>query len=338
MDRKEINGVIVHTIWGYIAWQLGEYELIKEHDQKRVALGGDLIKRMLGEKPVLIILDEVSRYLERSMGIKIGESTLYRQALDFMQTITTEVSGSKYACIIYSLQTAAREFFGNIEILETLDHLTSHVDAKREPITGDEIFAVLRKRLLADPPLEDEIHKTADIYVDSLRKNILSYIASPDERRELEDRIIKYRERFLMAYPFHPALIDLMRERWASIPTFQRTRGILRFLAAVLRELKRRNVHDYLVSATDIPIDDLHVRRVFLSEVGQGEPYQAVLEADFIGPNATVRKIDRTSANIRSPATKIATAILMFSSGGLPKIEDKGEGTLPPGVTEMELP
>lgn len=337
LTGKKIEDKNIQTIWGYIAWQLGNYDLLKEHDTKRIAPGGDLIKILLGNEPVFIILDEVSRYLEKSMGEKVGESTLYRQVLDFMQTLTTEVSGTKYACLIYSLQASARESFGNIEILETLDHLTSRVDAKREPITGDEIFSVLRKRLLAEPPPMDIANKVADLYIDSLKKNILSYVPSEVERRDLEDRIIKYRDRFLMAYPFHPALIDLMRERWASIPDFQRTRGTLRFLAEVLRALKKRDVHDYLVSATDIPIDDASVRRVFLSEVGQREPYQAVLEADFIGTNATLKRIDKTFTDSKSPATKVATSILMFSFGGLPKVEGKEGETLPPGVTEYDL-
>jgi len=337
VSGKEIDGKRIRTIWGYLAWQLGVYELVKEQDQKRVAPGGELVKRIIGDKPTLILLDEVSRYLERAMGEKVGESTLYRQALEFIQTLTTEVSGSKYACLVYSLQASAREFFGNVEILATLDHLASRVDAKREPIRGDEIFPVLKKRLLAEPPSEDIANKVADIYVDAIKRNILSYVPSEVERREVEERIIKYRERFVKAYPFHPAFIDLMRERWASIPEFQRTRGVLRFLAVVLRTLKSRNVRDYLISATDVPIDDPEVRRAFFTEVGQREQYQAVLEADFIGPNATVKRIDKSFTDARTPATQIATAILMFSFGGQPRMKSKEGETLPPGVTEHDL-
>ncbi|MCD6101177.1 MAG: ATP-binding protein [Candidatus Marinimicrobia bacterium] len=337
ISGREIDGKRVRTIWGYLAWQLGAYELIEEQDQKRVSPGGELVKRIIGDKPTLILLDEVSRYLERAMGEKIGESTLYRQALEFIQTLTTEVSGSKNACLVYSLQASAREFFGNVEILATLDHLASRVDAKREPIRGDEIFSVLRKRLLAELPSEDIANKIADIYVDAIKRNILSYVPSEAERREVEERIIKFRERFVKAYPFHPALIDLMRERWASIPEFQRTRGVLRFLAVVLRTLKSRNVRDYLVSATDIPMDDPEVRRAFFTEVGQREPYQAVLEADFTGVNATVKRIDKSFKDAGAPATRIATAILMFSFGGQPKMEGKEGEILPPGVTEHDL-
>jgi len=333
----KINGKSIKTLWGFLAYQLGNYELIKEQDQRRVAPGGHLIKKIVSDKPTLIILDEVSRYLERAMAEKLGESTLYRQAMEFLQTLTTEVAASKYACMVYSLQASAREFFGNVEILATLDHLTSRVDAKREPIRGDEIFFVLRKRLFAESPDEKIANKIADLYIDELKKNIYTYVSSDDNKREIEDQLIKYRERFVIAYPFHPALIDLMRERWASIPDFQRTRGVLRFLAVVLRALKKRNVRDYLISATDIPIDDPDVKNAFFTEVGQREPYEAVLSADFIGANAIVKRIDKmVFKEAKNPALKIATAILMYSFGGQPKTEVNG-GEFPPGITEHDL-
>lgn len=330
-----IDGLNIRTLWGFIAYQLGSYDLIKEQDKRRVAPGGEIIKKILSNRATLIIFDEVSRYLERAMAEKVGDSTLYRQAMEFLQTFTTEVAGSKYACMVYSLQASAREFFGNIEILNTLDHLASRVDAKREPIKGDEIFFVLRKRLFAEPPDEDIANKVADIYINELKRNVFTYLASKDERREIEEELIKYRERFVIAYPFHPLLIDLMKERWASIPDFQRTRGVLRFLAVVLRTLKRRNVRDYLISATDIPIDDPDVKNAFFTEVGQRESYQSVLEADFIGPNATIKRIDRTIfKELNEPAQKISTAILMYSFGGQPRTEKE---ISPPGITEEEI-
>lgn len=334
---KEVEGQRIRTIWGWLAWQLDAYELVREHDQKRIAPGGELVAKMLKGRPGLFLLDEVSRYLERAMGERVGESTLYRQALEFIQTLTTEVAGSRNACLVYSLPASARELLGNVEILATLDHLTSRIDAKREPIIGEEIFPVLRKRLLAEPPPEEIANKVADIYVDNIKRNILSYVPSEAERREVEERIIKYRQRFVSAYPFHPALIDLMRERWASIPDFQRTRGVLKFLAVVLRTLKKREVADLLVSANDTPLDEAEVRHAFFTEVGQGEFYQAVLEADFSGANATIKKIDKTFKEARRPAAQVATSILMYSFGGQPKVEAKEGEMLPPGVAESDL-
>lgn len=140
-----------------------------------------------------------------------------------------------------------------------------------------------------------------------------------------------------MAYPFHPALIDLMRERWASISDFQRTRDVITLLAVVLRVLKKRGVTDLLISPTDIPLDSADVRSTFFTAVGQREPYQAVLEADFLGPNATVKRIDDLFREVRKPATRIATAIFLYSFGGQLKLEGKEGETLPQGVIEYDL-
>ena len=337
VSGKEVDGQKIQTMWGWVAYQLGDYDLVKEHDQKRIAPGGDLVKRILLEKPTLLLLDEVLRYLERAMGERVGDSTLARQALDFIGTLTTEVSGSRNSCLVYSLQASAREAYGNVDLLSILDHYAARVDAKREPIIGDEIFPVLRKRLLAEPPSEEMANRVADIYTDLLKKNILSYIPKETERHEIEEAIIKNRERFVMAYPFHPSLIDLMKERWASIPDFQRTRGVLRFLAAVLRTLKKRAINDLLVSATNLPLDDAEVRNAFFTEVGSRDAFQAVLEADFTGPNATLKRIDKEIPEVTRPATRTGIAVLLYSFGGQPRIEGKEGETYPSGVTEQDL-
>ncbi|MGB9718140.1 MAG: DUF499 domain-containing protein [Thermoproteota archaeon] len=47
-----------------IAEQLGSYELVKEHDEKRIAPGREIIEKMLGEnKPVLLLIDELTEYI-----------------------------------------------------------------------------------------------------------------------------------------------------------------------------------------------------------------------------------------------------------------------------------
>jgi len=52
-----------------------------------------------------------------------------------------------------------------------------------------------------------------------------------------EFREIRYKEKIKKAYPFHPETIDVLFERWGTIPTFQRTRGVLRLLAEIVYDL-----------------------------------------------------------------------------------------------------
>ena len=108
------------------------------------------------------------------------------------------------------------------------------------------------------------------------------------------------------AYPFHPALIDLMRERWAAIPDFQRTRGALRFLAACLRATHREGKSRAVLGPGDVPIHDAEVRLAFFKEVGQQADFQAVLEHDLIGANARARRIDERRAKETPPRRQSA--------------------------------
>ncbi len=50
------------TPWGEIAEQLGAYQTVRDHDQKRRSPGKDLLHKLLGSKPTLILMDEIAEY------------------------------------------------------------------------------------------------------------------------------------------------------------------------------------------------------------------------------------------------------------------------------------
>lgn len=343
---KEVDGQVIRTMWGWLAYQLGGkdvFPLLREHDEKRVAPGGDVIAKMFQGGPTLLLLDEVLKYLERAAGEAIAGSTLGRQTQDFIANLSVEVARSKNAVLVYSLQASARESYGNVGLLDYLDHLTSRVDAKREPVTGDEILHVLHRRLLGKSPPSEAAAATASAYGEVITKMKVAHAEGDQSRKLAEEESLKLQRRMQNAYPFHPALIDLMKERWASIPDFQRTRGALRFLAVCLYALKKSGQAQGILGPGDIPLENADVRYAFFTEVGQREAFQAVLEADLIGPNARSRRIDErfTKENPAlsgvKPASTLATAILMYSFGGLPREGDTPGDSLPPGITETEL-
>ena len=134
-----------------------------------------------------------------------------------------------------------------------------------------------------------------------------------------------------------------MRERWAAIPDFQRTRGALRFLASCLRAAHRAGGSRMLLGPGDVAIHDNDVRLTFFKEVGQREDFQACLEHDFTGANARSRRIDDRRAREvtaeagKRPATRLATAMLLYSFGGLRRGESEQGSLLPPGIGEPDL-
>jgi hypothetical protein len=277
------------------------------------------------------------------MAESVGDTTLGALTEDFLQTLATEVARTSNAVLVYSLQASAREAFGNQALLDTLDHLVSRVDAKREPVTGDEILPVLRRRLLAeDPPAAIET-AVAKEYAAQISKMRQAHALDEQARQDAEDERHLLRQRIASSYPFHPALIDIMRERWASLPDFQRTRGALRFLSVCLHTLQRENRADILLGPGEIPIDDGNVSLAFFTEVGQRDRFKAVMQSDFTGPNARVKRIDERLANehpeLRAirPAMRLATAILAYSFGGLLRQDEEGGEPIGSGVNETEL-
>jgi len=240
------NGLAIRTMWGWLAWQIDPdraFPLVAEHDADRVAPGGDVIRQLLTKgadgRPVLILLDEVLKYMERAAAVSVLESTLQRQAKDFFQNLTVEVSGSRNAALVYSLTWSAREALGNVALLAEIDKLASRVDQLREPVTGDEILPILQRRLLGaspDPRAAAEVATAYEEVVTGMRR---AYAESTAERLQADEEGRVFRDRMRRAYPFHPALIDVMRERWTAVDAFQRTRGALRFLASCLYSLKK---------------------------------------------------------------------------------------------------
>ncbi|MHC5055013.1 MAG: ATP-binding protein [Planctomycetota bacterium] len=345
-DGKTLDdGPTIRTMWDWIAWQLGEdkYKLVEAHDRDRVSPGGDVIQKVLAGGPKLVLLDEVLKYMERAAAVAVHDSTLQRQAKDFFQNLTVEVAGSKNAALVYSLTWSAREALGNVGLLGEIDKLAARVDQLREPVTGDEILPILQRRLLGAPPPEEAADAVAGAYGDIVEGMRRAHADTPAARQQAEREGLLLRQRMRSAYPFHPALIDIMKERWCAVEDFQRTRGALRFLASCLHGLKGEGGARALLGPAEIPLGDAEVRVKMLKELGAQNDFDPVVTADIDGPNARVKRIDDRMAretpalaSVR-PATRLATAVFAYSFGGLRREgEEEGE-TLPSGVTEAEL-
>ena len=345
---REVEGLKIRTLWGELAYRLGGrslYEEVRSHDEEWAAPGGDVLRRVLGDRPVLILMDEVLVYAQRAGGEE-GHHPRRRQVLDFLQILTEVVKGSSNAALVYSLQQSAYEAGGEEALLIDLDHLVSRVDAKRVPVSDEEIMRVVQRRLFpsfGDDPSHSEVARAvAREYAIAFRR---SREASGDDvdRRSAGVEAERFEQRILDAYPFHPALLDLMYHRWGSLPSYQRTRGALQFLASVVAALWRSGTPRSLITAGDVPLDDERVRGAFFSQVGEIERYSSVLAADITGSEARALEVDRRVA-ADSPALsqlaigrRCATAIALYSFGA--RTEERGvpEGELTEALVAPDI-
>lgn len=340
---REVDGLSIRTLWGELAYRLGgvaSYEYVRVHDEEGAAPGGDTLRELIGNRPTLILLDEVLVYVE-SAGGDSGDNPRRRQALVFLQKLTEVVRNLPHAAMVYSLQASTHEAAGDEALLTELEKLVTRIDAKREPVSDDEMTRVVQRRLFPDFGSSPEHAKVAaDVareYALAYRRVREAYGQTAAEKRAAGVAAERFEERVKESYPFHPELLDLMYHRWGSLPSYQRTRGALQFLARVVHALWHgARARQPLIGPGDAPLEDELVRGAFFSQVGQPrEQYTSVLSADVVGSQARARLVDdRLAAD--SPrykeleiGTRAATAVMLYSFGARESEE--------PGVVEADL-
>jgi len=302
------------TLWGEIAYQLKSYKLMEEYDKKRVAPGKELIADLLSKnQPVLILIDELLQYVVRTMGVKVEEGTLKGQVQAFLKTLTEAVASADNCALIATLPSSVSEGFEEAEkaerILGELQKIFGRVEKIYTPVEGEEIYEIIRKRLFEDLGDTSEHRRVAEEYF-SLYQKLGEDI--PSECKE-----VAYKERIVRAYPFHPETIDILFERWATIPTFQRTRGALRLLAEVIADLFKKEHSAPLIQPAHINLGNPAIRREFVKHIGNA--FEGVIASDVDAPTAKAPKIDRemgTEYARFKVATGLATSIFFYSFSG----------------------
>src|SRR5262249_49110699 len=160
---------------------------------------------------------EVLNYLISAGGVKVHQTTLRDETMAFLQRLTAAVANAPATALVFSLQSSKRESLEYVNVLQTVDHLAARKDQRREPGEGNEILSVIQRRLLAKVPDEAQSTPAATTYQQVVTQLRRAYARTAGEARQAEEDGLALRDRIRAAYPFHPALIDLMRERWAAI-------------------------------------------------------------------------------------------------------------------------
>src|SRR5690242_7545038 len=188
---KEIPGEKFRpqTMWGWIAWSLGGkkgYEIMLQQDEARVAPGADEIMALLAEGPNLILLDEVLQYLISVGGIKVHQTTLRDETMNFLHRLPGAVGNSANTALVFSLQSSKRESLEYVNLLQTVDHLAARKDQRREPVEGEEVLYVIQRRLLARIPAAEEATPAATAYQDVVTQMKRGYAKGKAEERQAE--------------------------------------------------------------------------------------------------------------------------------------------------------
>ncbi len=315
---RTVDGITIRTVWGEIAYQLGGmevYNLIKENDQKLSAPKGLFSKVLKQSGHSLILIDELADYCVAASAITVGKSSLADQTISFMQELTEAVAACEHCVAIITLPASVQEVANSPEaasILSSLQSRVGRVGADTQPVAEDEIYEVIRRRLFEECGDPAYIEKVADQYLDMYTQYWT----------ELPNNLVKseYKKQIIKSYPFHPELVDIFKIKWASNNNFQRTRGVLRLLAAVVSDLWKRQQSlpgtNILIHSGDVFLPHLDTLTSQLKKL-YGNGYEGVISADIAGTGSNAAKIDnnKTEYGKYHLAKSIATVILLNSFG-----------------------
>lgn len=296
------------TPWGEIAYQLERYDIIKDHDQKRISPGKEKLKEVLSSQPVLILIDELLEYIVKASRSEKTERVTQGQTLAFLQEITEVVAGSQNACLVITLPASILETYDEQaeQALTQLQKVSGRVETVYTPVEGIEIYEVIRKRLFEDIGEERTRKEVSQYYFDFYQR--LGEDVPPEVRTP------EYREKIEYAYPFHPELIDILYERWGSFPTFQRTRGVLRLLAEVVSDLYNRKLPSALIHSSLVNLGNPAIRREFIKHIGN--EYESVIASDIIGKASEIDRQMGSEYEKYRIATGITTSVFLYSFSG----------------------
>ncbi|MBU0494043.1 MAG: AAA+ family ATPase, partial [Chloroflexi bacterium] len=126
------------------------------------------------------------------------------------------------------------------------------------------------------------------------------------------------------AYPIHPELFDRLYQDWSTLERFQRTRGVLRLMAAVIHQLWARGDQSLLITPGTLPLDTPSVRNELLRYLP--EHWAAVLDTDIDGPGSRPFQIDAQVPALGrySAARRVARTVFVGSAPSVVEMRVRG--------------
>src|SRR6185312_11502281 len=301
------DGTVIRTLWGELAWQLGGKKAFArvQADDERATNPGDVLRELFKQYgPCLILIDEwvaYARQLHDQSDLPAGS---FETQFTFAQALTESAKLAGNCLLVISLpasdttgstQTQADDVeVGGIRGREALDRLRNVVgrlESSWRPATADEGFEIVRRRLF-EPLVGPDAFKQRDVTARAFADLYQSQKAEFPPECHGGD----YEKRIRAAYPIHPEIFDRLYNDWSTLVKFQRTRGVLRLMAAVIHTLWEKGDRNPLILPSTIPIDDARVQSELTRYLSDN--WAPIIERDVDGPNSLPLKIDADQPNL----------------------------------------
>lgn len=236
------DGTKVKTIWGMILKQLDKYD--ERYDSWDYVPSTTVLKEAFNEAPTLILIDELTLYIERL------DEEKQEKVKAFLQNLTTAVEETYTTALL--IATPEGEFEKAFRKIKNILERYSSIKIVTSP---DESKQIRRIALFKGNHFLETAKEVAQAYKDAYIRNNMTLSTG------IAEIIVK-------SYPFHPA-VDMLLERLKGSKEFQLVRDELRFLASLVYSVYKNNPKDaYLITPAHIDITDDYVLAGTIAKIG----------------------------------------------------------------------
>jgi len=202
--------------------------------------------------------------------------------------------------------------------LDRLRNVVGRVESSWRPATAEEGFEIVRRRLF-EPLADQSQFKDRDV----VARAFAELYRTQHQEFPPECRDADYEKRIRAAYPIHPEIFDRLYTDWSTLVKFQRTRGVLRLMAAVIHSLWEKADKNPLILPANIPIDDQRVQFELTRYLSDN--WVPILEKDIDGANSLPLRLDGEVPNLgKFAACRRVARTIYLGSAPTPTAANRG--------------
>lgn len=285
---RNYSGIAVNTLWGEFAFQLlGEegFRMVADSDSDGTSPGKEVLTDLIRKAaPCVILIDELVAFIRQLELGKQYKAGTFDSNISFVQALTEALKAVPNAILLASLPESELEVGGTMgqRALNSLEKYFARVESVWKPVGTEEAFEIVRRRLFETPGERAEVEGISRQFSDFYRSNA--------EKFPVETQSNEYFERLCRSYPIHPEIFDRLYEDWSTLEKFQRTRGVLQYMAIVIHRLWNSDNKDALIMPGSLPLEDSNVRNKSIHYLPQG--WEPVIEREVDGTRSAPHDID----------------------------------------------
>ncbi len=248
-------------LWGDIAEQLKEPEKFLEFykGSPKAPNEKDWLE-LIGDEPTLILLDELPPYFGYGVTQPVGGGNLADVTVYAVSNLLSAALKLKRLCVVISnlsgsYQDASKTIAGLIH--KAVGNLQQEAGRQAKSITpvelgSDEIYHILRRRLLVAEPDESVVDSAATAYSETISDAVKSKTVAKSAE-QIAGEIVA-------SYPFHPSFKHILA-LFKDNEKFRQTRGLMTLAAMMVRSVQARPLNDvYLVGCQHIDLSQADIR------------------------------------------------------------------------------